>query len=76
MLLILGVIVVTMIAYICAFHYKLLRAFYLSLNIDGPSAFSIGFVNKKSSGELYSEQLILEKIDKIRYRFFFHFQFQ
>lgn len=58
MFLLLGVIVVTIIAYIYTFHYKFMHKFYLSLKIDGPTALpfvgnGLLFFNKKSAGDLY-----------------------
>lgn len=57
MFLILGVLAVTIIAYICAFHYKFMHKFHLSLKIDGPSALPIIgngllFFNNTSPGEI------------------------
>lgn len=57
MFLILGVIVVTIIAHICAFHYEFMRMFGLSLKFEGPPALPvIGngllFLKNTSSGDL------------------------
>lgn len=77
MFLILGVIVVTLIAFICAFHYKFIHTFYLSLKIDGPPALPfIGngllFFNNTSSGDCMNGKIrnIQMETDVI---FFFNF---
>lgn len=59
--LVLGVIVVAIFAYICAFHYKYMRAFYLSLKICGPPALpllgnGLLFMNKTSAGDFTDEK--------------------
>lgn len=55
MFLFLGVLLVTIVAYILRFHYEIVHAFYLSLKITGPPALPIVgnglmFLNNSSAG--------------------------
>lgn len=58
MFLFLTVFLSVVIAYILKFHYEYVRAFYLSLKIDGPRAYplvgnGLMFINKTSDGRYW-----------------------
>lgn len=58
MFLILGILIAITVLYFLRFHYYFIRAFLLSLKIEGPPAYPIIgngllFLNKNAAGKLY-----------------------
>lgn len=65
MLVFLGVLLATIVAYFLKFHYNLIHGFYLSLKMHGPPALPVDFSNhlktkplKKYNKHLLSLQVI------------------